>query len=260
MKLGFSVYCEEFSVEYYDNGSPKEYRSDLSFLAEGEPPMEASLLVNHPITFNGITFYQSSFGTIPGKAHLRIRKENGDPEESAIEVEPGIPFSLPGSEAQFQVLDADSNYRGAMGPAAQISVQPQGEGKEEIRFLIFKDMETLRARYPEAMFKSPTLNPSTFKPYTFFLEDLESRYYTGLQVSRDPGVPLVWLGFFLMVAGFIVTFFTSHKKVWVRVSMSQGKAKISVAGRANKNPVGLERELHQVTHKLQKLLTKEGVN
>ena len=260
MKLGFSVYCEEFSVEYYDNGSPKEYRSDLSFLAEGEPPMEASLLVNHPITFNGITFYQSSFGTILGKAHLRIRKENGDPEESAIEVEPGIPFSLPGSEAQFQVLDADSNYRGAMGPAAQISVQPQGEGKEEIRFLIFKDMETLRARYPEAMFKSPTLNPSTFKPYTFFLEDLESRYYTGLQVSRDPGVPLVWLGFFLMVAGFIVTFFTSHKKVWVRVSMSQGKARISVAGRANKNPVGLERELHQVTHKLQKLLTKEGVN
>jgi cytochrome c biogenesis protein len=108
------------------------------------------------------------------------------------------------------------------------------------------------------MFKAPILDPSSFKPYTFFLEKLENRYYTGLQVSKDPGVSLVWLGCFVMVGGFFVTFFTSHRKVWVRVSKAKGKARISVAGRANKNPVGMERELEQVTRKLQNLLTGEG--
>ncbi|MGD9077373.1 MAG: cytochrome c biogenesis protein ResB, partial [Desulfobacteraceae bacterium] len=115
-------------------------------------------------------------------------------------------------------------------------------------------------RFPEAMLSAPILNPSSFKPYTFFLEKLENQYYTGLQVARDPGVSLVWLGCFVMVGGFFVTFFTSHRKVWVRVSKSGSKTRISVAGRANKNPVGMERELEQVTSKLQNLFIGKGKN
>jgi cytochrome c biogenesis protein len=108
------------------------------------------------------------------------------------------------------------------------------------------------------MFKAPILNPSSFKPYTFFLEKLENQYYTGLQVAKDPGVLLVWVGCFLMVGGFFITFFTSHKRVWVRVLEWEGKTRISVAGRANKNPIGMERELEQVTSELQNLFIGEG--
>jgi hypothetical protein len=43
----------------------------------------------------------------------------------------------------------------------------------------------------------------------------------------------------------------------VRVSKSKARAKVSVAGRANKNPVGLERELDQVTRSLKNLLLGE---
>ncbi len=256
IKLGFSVRCERFSVQYYDNGTPKEYRSDLRFLTEGKVSKRGSVLVNHPITFNGITFYQSTFGSIPDKAHLKIRKEGSPPEESTIEIELGKTFSLPGSGAQFQILDAHDNYRGMMGPAVLISVKPQGA--EEIRFLAFKDLEILRKQYPEAMFQSPMLNASAFKPYTFLLENLETRYYTGLQANRDPGVPLVWLGCFVMVTGLFVTFFASHRKVWVSLSGAKREVNISVAGRANRNPVGLEKELDQITDELRNLLIEEG--
>jgi len=255
-KLGFSVHCEKFAVEFYENGAPKEFRSDLRFLSGRKVVEQGSLLVNHPITFRGITFYQSSYGTLPGKVHLKISKEGSNPDTLAIEVEQGTPISLPGSTAQFQVVEVDENLRGLMGPAAMISVRPQ-QG-EEMQFWIFQHIEMLRKRFPEAMFKAPILNPSSFKPYTFFLEKLESRYYTGLQINRDPGVSLVWLGFFVMVGGFFVTFFTSHRRVWVRVSKSKGKARISVAGRANKNPVGMERELEQVTSNLRNQLIGEG--
>lgn len=256
MKLGFSVHCEEFSVEYYDNGSPKEFRSDLGFLIEGKLVKKASLLMNQPITFGGITFYQSSYGSIPGKAHLRIQKEGSDLGETIIKVETEETFSLPGSDSQIEVVEAVSNLNEMMGPAALISVKPK-EG-EEIRFWVFQDIERLRKQYPEAMFHASRMNPSSFKPYTFFLQNLESHSYTGLQANKDTGVSLVWLGCFVMVVGFFMTFFASHRRIWVRISKSKNEARISVAGRTNRNPLALEKELDLVTAQLHKLLDKEG--
>ena len=42
--------------------------------------------------------------------------------------------------------------------------------------------------------------------------------YTGLQVAKDPGVWIVWLGCTLMMAGYLyVAFFMSHRRIWVRI-------------------------------------------
>ena len=254
-KLGFSVQCDKFFVEFYEDGTPREFRSHLRFLSGEKVVHEGRLLVNHPIEFKGITFYQASYGTIPGKIHLKISKGKSNPETWNLVLDQDKAVSLPGASAQLQVVEVSDNLRGAMGPAALIHIKP--EQGEEIRFWVFQRIEMLRKRFPGAMLKAPILDPSSFKPYTFFLERLENQYYTGLQVNRDPGVWLVWTGFFLMVGGFFVAFFTSHRKVWVRVFKSKARAKVSVAGRANKNPVGLERELDQVTRGLKDKLLGE---
>jgi cytochrome c biogenesis protein len=251
--LPFSVLCKDFTVEKYENGTPKEYRSDLSFVENGKVLLEGTLLVNHPITFRGITFYQSTYGTIPGRTvRLRIARDGEKLQDSAFQVEKGRSMPLPGSDAQFQVAEVEGNLRGMMGPAVLISVVSD-RGRES-RFWVFQDIDRLRKSFPSAMFQSPVLNPSSFKPYTFFLDGIESRYYTGLQVNRDPGVPIVWLGFFLIIAGLFVTFFLSHRRVWVRLSESEGGVSVSVAGSANKNPVGLEKELDRLTQKLREAL------
>ncbi|HQK79998.1 MAG TPA: cytochrome c biogenesis protein ResB, partial [Syntrophales bacterium] len=64
--LPFSVRCDRFILEFYENGAPKTYRSDLSFLQNGREVQSAAVLVNHPVTFGGIRFYQSSYGVMPG--------------------------------------------------------------------------------------------------------------------------------------------------------------------------------------------------
>ena len=100
------------------------------------------------------------------------------------------------------------------------------------------------------MLASPKFNPEAFSPYRFSLTGLETVYYTGLQANRDPGVPIVWAGCFLMVSGLFVTFFMSHKRVWVRVLTRRTKTRIEVAGTTNKNPVGLQSERHKLISSL----------
>jgi cytochrome c biogenesis protein len=89
---------------------------------------------------------------------------------------------------------------------------------------------------------------------------VEMKYATILQVSRDPGVPLVWTGFILIMIGLFVTFFTSHRSIWIRMARTKRGLNIRIAGRANKNPVGLERELDQLASKIKgKVETKDPV-
>jgi len=245
--LSFDVRCDRFSVEFYDNGAPKEYRSDLTFLEDGKATFQGPLLVNHPITFGGITFYQASYGSLPGnKARIGIRR-NGDPADAALDVEIEKPYDLPGRGGQFMVFEARSDFM-KMGPAVQVAVRPP-EG-EEIRFWVFKNIDLIKDRFPGFFERFPKFNPGVYKPYHFSLESIEARHYTGLQVSRDPGVPLVWMGFFLIMIGLFVTFFGSHRSIWIQVAKTKRGLNIRVAGRSNKNPVGLERELDQLASKI----------
>jgi cytochrome c biogenesis protein len=240
VKLPFEVRCDRFLAEFYDSGAPKEFRSDLSFISRGKVAMQAALRVNDPITFMGITFYQSTYGTIPGKrVWLSITGEN-KPEEKALEVEVGQVKQLAGTSARFQVVDVRPDFM-RMGPAVYVAVKPP-EG-DEVDFWVFRDQETIRRRFPGMLEQFPKFNPKAFKPYSIALDKIETTYYTGLQVNRDPGVPLVYTGFCLLILGLFMTFFMHHKRVWVQVSESKGRVTVRVAGRSNKNQAGMEKEL-----------------
>jgi cytochrome c biogenesis protein len=78
----------------------------------------------------------------------------------------------------------------------------------------------------------------------------EHQYYTGLQVTKDPGVPVVYAGFVLMIIGCFVAFFMSHKKLGVEVSTSGGSSKVRVAGTANKNKLGMNRNVQVIAKAL----------
>jgi cytochrome c biogenesis protein len=255
MKLGYEVRCDKFFVDFYENGSPKEFRSDLTFLHDGKEVEKKSLRVNHPVKFEGVTFYQSNYGKVPGKrVRVRIFRPESEQEITGLDIEVGKSFPLPGNEGQFRVAKTNIDFM-QLGPAVLISARStQGE---ETRFWVFQHSERIRKQFPGLLDQYPKLNPSAFTPYTFYLDAIESRYYTGLQVKKDPGVPVVWLGYLLMVAGLIVTFFTFHRRMWVRVSKGKQGVNVSVAGKAAKNPVGLERELKHLTTQLRNLFNEK---
>jgi cytochrome c biogenesis protein len=82
------------------------------------------------------------------------------------------------------------------------------------------------------------------------VQPAEERYFTGLQVSRDPGVWVVYTGFILIIIGCYITFFMSHRQVCVDIIESGQKCRIVVTGTANKNKLGNERKLKTLAHML----------
>ncbi|MBT3256492.1 MAG: cytochrome c biogenesis protein ResB [Deltaproteobacteria bacterium] len=256
LDLGFEVRCDKFSVDFYESGAPKEFKSNLTFMVNGKAVRKNDLLVNHPVEFGGVTFYQASYGSVADKeARLRIDRKSNKPVSSEKTVKGNISYPLPGGEGTYQVVDMRNDIM-HLGPAVLILLKPKTG--EPIEFWVFKNYDAVQKKLPPPMLASPKFNPEAFSPYRFSLTGLKTVYYTGLQANRDPGVPIVWAGCFLMVSGLFVTFFMSHKKMWVRVLGQGTGAKIEVAGTTNKNPVGLQKELRQLVTNIQNEFHKKG--
>jgi len=236
-KLDFAVRCDRFAVEFYDNGMPKEYRSDLVFLKDGQVVKEGSLTVNHPIEFRGIRFYQASYGNQPGAALLTVMDGRGG--KKLLKVSAGDQFELGGRKAAVSVLRIEENLMN-MGPAVKLGIMSEEGG---VAFWVFNRIREIEEANPGITKQVPQFNPAVFKPFYFSLGGVESAYFTGLQVSTDPGVPVVATGAMLMVAGFMMIFFFSHRQVWVRVEGRGSGSRVRIVGRCSRDPAALQRDM-----------------
>jgi cytochrome c biogenesis protein len=241
ISLGYSVRCEKFSLSLYDTGAPKEFKSILTVLENGKPVKgyeNIPIIVNDPLTYKGITFYQSSYGPSDEGAlyHLTVRDRKGGAPVK-IDARQGERIALPGG-AFLSVMEATQNVRPFMkefdGPGAQVEFTPAG-GKAQ-PFVILSD-------------KYDSFNAQHGGDLIITFAGMDQKFFTGLQVAKDPGVLVVWLGCFLMVVGICMAFFMSHKRVWARVS-DDG---VTVGGSASKNPAGFEMSFDELVQKLNKV-------
>ncbi len=61
-ELPFNLAVKDFRTEHYATGQPKSFETDLVLTApELEAPLERTISVNHPLSYDGYTIYQSSF-------------------------------------------------------------------------------------------------------------------------------------------------------------------------------------------------------
>jgi cytochrome c biogenesis protein len=82
------------------------------------------------------------------------------------------------------------------------------------------------------------------------VSDYAQRYYTGLQVTKDPGVWIVYSGFILLIIGCYVTFFMSHQRLCINIEKKRKKCSVMVSGTANKNKFGMQNKIKRISEKL----------
>ncbi len=81
--LGFSLRCDSFAIAFYDNGMPKTYLTKATIIEGGKPVLSTEIKVNSPLTYKGITFYQSSYQ--PSQDYVvTLRKKDGTAEKTEV--------------------------------------------------------------------------------------------------------------------------------------------------------------------------------
>ena len=243
--LGFSVKCEKFSVAHYPNGAPREFKSILTVLENGAPVpgyVNVPIIVNDPLTYKGITFYQSSYGNAGDYFFTSTDISGNNRSKFSISNQSSVTL-LDGST--LHVIEATQDVSqfapGLSGPAAQVEMHTR-DGKTE-QFIVYANHPELNIQHAKQHGNGPAIH---------YL-GAEERMYTGLQVAKDPGVWVVWLGCLLMVVGIYAAFFMSHRRIWVRI---QNKT-ITVGGNASKNQGAFQHVFEQLVEKLTTHLTKE---
>jgi cytochrome c biogenesis protein len=68
---------------------------------------------------------------------------------------------------------------------------------------------------------------------------------TGLQIKADPGIPLVYAGFGLLMLGVVMSYI-SHSQIW---ALQQGD-RLYIGGRTNRAQVTFEREMLAILDRL----------
>ncbi|RJQ54864.1 MAG: cytochrome c biogenesis protein ResB [Nitrospiraceae bacterium] len=248
MPLGFSIKCNWYETSYYAGmDTPQEFQSELVILENGKEVLKKVIEVNSPLTYKGITFFQSSYGMVPnanGYFVFTVTPNGGRPETLWLRF--GDTFEIPGTGISGTIADfspalARNQVTGALitysenmvNPAAGVRFSMPGQGA-------FKGW--ILKRHPET-----GVLPGG---HTIKFDDYWGVEYTGLQVSKDPGVWLIYIACIIMSIGLYVAFFISHKKIWVHIAHEgpgdKGPVRISVGGNTSRNTLAFEKEIESI--------------
>jgi cytochrome c biogenesis protein len=246
--LPFAIRCDGAGQENYTDGSPKKWWSNLAVLDGGREVLRKEIEVNDPLVYGGVRFYQASYGST-GKVDKLVLDASlttgtGDAKEIAL-----------GENEPLQ-LDADTSVRMAEfipdyvvrdgqvytrsteveNPAVHLIVESKATGK------------TVNVWLPPI----PGFEQNAASPYKFEAKDLKMGYFTGLEVSHEPGQWAVWAGVILMGLGLGVVFYVVHMRFWAVPTVdARGRLVLWVGGAANKNKEAFEARFHKLVEEIQ---------
>jgi cytochrome c biogenesis protein len=216
----WSVHVDRFWIDYTPRGGIDQFYSKMSVLdSEGKEVDNQTIYVNKPLRHKGVTLYQTDWGI----AAVRVRVNN-----SPI-------FQLPMAPLQ-------TNGKGRIW-GTWIPTKPDlSEGVS----LLAKDLQGMVLIYDSKGQLSNTLRTgmaTQINGVTLKLLDVVGS--TGLQIKADPGIPIVYSGFAILMTGVAMSYF-SHSQIWAL----QKDGRLYVGGKTNRAQVAFEQEVLSILDKV----------
>jgi cytochrome c biogenesis protein len=250
--LPFAIRCDAAGQENYKDGTPKKWWSKLAVVKDGRDLQKKEIVVNDPLLYSGVRFYQSGYGS-NGKVlkfSLVASPSNGSGEKQEIgmALNDSVPLDADTTVRfaefipDFAVRDGQvykkSNY--LENPAAHLVVTSKKAGK---------DFDVWLPQMDEVADNSKS-------PYQFQPTDLKMGHFTGLQVSHEPGQWGVWSGVVLMGIGLAFVFYVVHMRFWVVPvhDAKTGKYSLWIGGSANRNRDAFEQRFNDLVALLEEEL------
>ena len=251
---GFSVRLDRFETEYYPNGSVKDWRSHLTVLEEGKPPLIKSIEVNHPLSHHGYVFYQSGYGWDWENPSLEIwiKKKNDPAFLEKLLVKVGERTVLEGESLSLVVHRFIPDF--VLDEKNQPSTRSLEPNNPAVFIEGWEGEDKVFSGWVFAKFPDFSRIHSTKETdLSVELKDVKAPQYSVIQMAKDPGVPLIWLGCILGMAGFFFAFYWPARELRVVCEDHQGKTEVVAGGVAAKSREAFESEFKKITKVLRGL-------
>jgi cytochrome c biogenesis protein len=216
----WSVRVNRFWIDYTPTGGIDQFYSDMSVLNnEGKEVNHEKIYVNKPLRYHGVVFYQTDWGI--SSVRVRLNK-------SPI-------FQLP-------MAQLDTKGKGRLW-GTWIPTKPDlSEGVS----LLAKDLQGMVLIYDAQGKLINTVRAGMSIPVNGVnLQILDVMGSTGLQIKFDPGIPIVYTGFALLMLGVVMSYF-SHSQIW---ALQTGKT-LYIGGKTNRAQVAFEQEVLEILDQL----------
>ncbi len=223
--LPFQIAVDSFTLTRYPTGEPKEFRSDVRLLESGREVVKDSIRVNQPLTFRGISLYQSDYRAL-GIREVKLGVVSPDGKTEDLVIQPNSKVRVPGSHYEIQLLSLDPGTT-KRGAGAEITAESPGIEPQKIK-----------------LFRSDA-GPIKLGDVGIRFLDYVPLYATGLQIGYDPGSTVVWVGCIMLIAGFFLTLFTNLRRLAIQIKSTAGGSEIKVSGSSRR----LRREFREAVEK-----------
>ena len=243
--LPYAIVCNDTGQERYADGTPKKWWSKLAVVRDGKVVKEKEIVVNDPLEYGGLRFYQASWGMtgeldqasiiaepfeggLERTIDLRLNEPvNLDPETTVKMTE-----FIPDFFLRDQQIFRRSND--PVNPAFHLTVNRAGTESQVWLLPGYKNT----TEDQKAPFKfSLTAGPG----------GMRMQHYTGLEVSHEPGQWGIWAGVLLMGFGLAVAFYMVHIRFWIMPAENkEGQLVLWIGGAANKNKDKFEEKYNEL--------------
>jgi len=249
----FDLHVDKFWIDYYDNGAVKSYNSTLTVLENGEKKVTKTITVNDPLVYKGIWFYQSSYGDSwdrVEKARIVVREKASDKVVGEAILDWRKEAELKNLGLKLQVTDFVADF-GFDAKARRVYSKTVEHENPAVRLAITEHERQLAT--PWIFYHYPDLFEIQGSQYKFELTGYLTKKFTGLQIAKDPGVIIVWIGSTLLVVGVMLSALIFHRRVWAKVVSEPHGVTVYLGGTAYKGQIDFDREFHRLSELLKAL-------
>jgi cytochrome c biogenesis protein len=210
-EAGFSVRVDKASTVFSPEGMVSEYFSDVTVIEDGREVATHHIEVNHPLKYHGVGIYQ--YEMLPSATSvdtvllgISMCTPDGEGPLRQLVLPYNEDYTIPGTDVSLKVLEflADFTYDIERRTAELVSVRHRNPA---VLVQISEADSVVAARWVFADVQ--THRDDTGLPCRVFLLDYAPDFKNGLtrfEISRQPGTPLVYLGFAAMSLGLVLTF------------------------------------------------------
>ena len=246
----FKIRLDKFTTEFYPNGAVKDWKSTLTVIDSGEETVTKTIEVNHPLTYQGFVFYQSSYGWDWNNTRLELRVRMGEREEE-IQISVREPYTLWDNATEVTALRFVPDFVIAEGNrVATRSLQPNNPAAyiESTRNGNAVFSGWIFAKFPDF---SQSHSEET-REISFALENFHAPQYSGIQVAKDPGTIFIWIGSTLLMLGLFAAFYWPSRTMRFRLAEAGSHTEILAGGESKKSREEFQKEFEAVISEIRR--------